>query len=58
MSSRIDKIVTVRFNEYEQKQLEYCMKNSGHYTYCVSALIKDLISEEYRKLLNKNNKRL
>lgn len=58
---REDKIISIRLNMVEQEQLDYCIKHCSAYCrYCISAYIKHLIYQDYKRMLdiNSKNKRL
>ena len=53
-----DKIVTVRFNSYEQKELDYVVSKSGRfYRLPVSTVIKNLVHNAYLDLHSKEDKK-
>ena len=53
-----DKIVSVRFNPQEKKELDYVVAHSGrYYTLPVATVIKNLVSQAYHDLKAKEQKK-
>lgn len=53
-----DKIVSVRFNPQEKKELDYVVANSGKwYVLPVATVIKDLVHKAYSDMKSKEQKK-
>lgn len=53
-----DKIVSVRFNPQEKKELDYVVAHSGrYYSLPVSTVIKQLVFQAYRDLKSKEQEK-